>query len=111
MEKKFKILRIVAFVWKIVAWVILVISVLGGCGCFAFGLLMGDQFARAARDLGPAGMMGGTITGILTGLAVIVGGILTFIPVYALSEMIDVMLALEENTRATVEQLKNLVKA
>ena len=111
MEKKFKILRIVAFVWKIIAWVILVISVLGGCGCLVMGLAMGDQLARTAREFGVASMTGTALSGAVAGIALGVSGILTFIPIYAFAEIIDVMLALEENTRATAEQLKNIAKS
>jgi hypothetical protein len=48
MEKKFKILRIVATIWKVIAWIVLVVSVLGGCGSLVFGL-MGAAPAVAAE--------------------------------------------------------------
>ena len=109
MEKKFKVLRIVAFVWKVLAWVILVISVLSGCGCLVFGMMMGDQLARTTRELG-VGMIGGTVTGVVAGAISVILGILVFLPIYALGEIIDVTLALEENTRAMAAQMKNSAK-
>ncbi len=109
MEKKFKILRIVAFIWKIVAWVILVISILGGCGSLIALLVAGNQFSRQASALG-LGTFGGTVGGIVFAVIAILVGLFYFISLYAIAETIDVMLALEENTRATVEQLKNITK-
>jgi hypothetical protein len=109
-EKKFKILRIVAFVWKIVAWVILVISVLGGCGSLVMSLMAGNQLSRQTSALG-LGMLGGAVGGIIIAVVAILVGLFYFISLYAVAEMIDVALALEENTRATAEQLKNIAKS
>ena len=110
MEKKYKILRIVAFVWKIVAWVILVISVLGGCASLVMTLMAGNQLSRQTSALG-LGMLGGTVGGITIAVVAILVGLFYFISLYAVAEMIDVALALEENTRATSEQLKNIAKS
>ena len=110
MEKKFRILRIVAFIWKIVAWVILVISALGGCGSLVMTMMAGNQISRQTSALG-LGMLGGTVGGITIAVVVILVGLFYFISLYAVAEMIDVALALEENTRATSEQLKNIAKS
>lgn len=107
MEKKFKVLRIVAFVWKVVAWVILVFSVLGGCGALVATLMAGNQLARQSAALG-LGTLGGAVGGVVMALGAILLGVFYFISLYAVAEMIDVVLALEENTRATAEYLKNL---
>lgn len=108
MEKKFIVLRIVAFIWKIVAWVLLVLSVLGGCGILVTLVMAGNQFSRQASVPG-LGLLGGA-GGIVMAVVVILAGLFYFISLYAVAEIIDVMLALEENTHATVEQLKNIAK-
>jgi hypothetical protein len=110
MAKKFRILRIVAFLWKIVAWVILVISVLAGCGTLVMLLTAGNQLARQSSMLG-LGMLSGVAGGVVMAVIAILVGLFYFISLYAVAEMIDVALAVEENTRATVEQLKQLAKA
>jgi hypothetical protein len=110
MAKKFRILRIVAFLWKIVAWVILVISVLGGCGTIVMLATAGNQLARQSSVFG-LGMLGGAVGGVVIAVIAILVGLFYFISLYAVAEMIDVALAVEENTRATVEQLKQLAKA
>lgn len=110
MEKKFKILRIAVFLWKIIAWVILVLSVLGGCGSLVMLLTAGNQLSRQTSAFG-LGILGGAVGGVAIAAITILFGLFYFISFYAIAEMIDVALALEENTRATVEQLKQLAKA
>jgi hypothetical protein len=109
MEKKYRILRIVATIWKVLAWIVLVISVLGGCASIAFGVLAGGAGSSSNNTLAP--LLGGAIGGAISGLIAIFIGVLYFVSLYAFAELVDVMLALEENTRATAEQLKNLAKA
>ena len=106
MEKKYRVLRIVATIWNVLAWIVLVLSVLGGCGTLALGVLGG----AAARSNGVLGLGGGLIGGGITALVAIFFGVLYFVSLYAFAELVDVMLALEENTRATAEQLKNMAK-
>lgn len=106
MVKKFRVLRIVAVIWKVLAWIVLVISVLGGCFTLAMGLIGGASAARSSDMLGLG--LGGVVGGVVTALAAIFFGILYFVFLYAFAELVDVMLALEENTRATAEQLKTI---
>lgn len=110
MEKRFKILRIVALIWKVIAWIVLVVSVLGGCTSLVLGLLAGGASNRSSDMLG-IGMLGGALGGVVTALIAIFFGVLYFIFLYAFAEIVDVMLALEENTRATAERLKEIAKA
>ncbi len=107
MQQKFRVLRIVAVIWKVLAWLVLVLSILGGCGTLAMGLLAGSSAAARNSDLLGIGL-GGVVGGVVTALVAIFFGILYFVFLYAFAELVDVMLALEENTRATAEQLKSL---
>jgi len=110
MEKKYRALRVIATITKIVAWIFLVLGVLGSCLYGASVLfLMGGTATRGTEF---AGLLGGGILGAVIGIVSILFVVLfTFLPLYAFAELIDVMLALEENTRATAEQLKNITKA
>ena len=103
MQKKYRVLRIVATIWKVLAWIVLVVSILGGCGTLALSVLGGSAAARA-NDL--TGLGGGLIGGLFAALIAIFLGVLYFVSLYAFAELVDVMLALEENTRMTAEQLK-----
>ncbi len=109
MQQKFRVLRIVAIIWKVLAWLVLVLSVLGGCGTVALGLMAGGSAAARNSDMLGLGA-GGVVGGVITALIAIFFGVLYFVFLYAFSELVDVMLALEENTRATAEQLKNITK-
>jgi hypothetical protein len=101
MQKKYRVLRIVATIWKVIAWIVLVVSVLGGCLTLVLGVV-GGAAARSAN----LGLGGGLIGGLVTALVAIFLGVLYFVSLYAFAELVDVMLALEENTRTTAEQLK-----
>ncbi len=101
MQKKYRVLRIDATIWKVIAWIVLVVSILGGCGSLALGVL-GGSAARANDFTGLGPLLGGLVTALIA----IFFGILYFVSLYAFAELVDVMLALEENTRATAEELK-----
>ncbi len=114
MEKKFRVLRIVALIWKVIAWFFLVVSILGGCGTLVIALWAAQSTGSISRGVSPAlglGIMGGVLGGVVTALVAIFIGMLYFISLYAFSELIEVMLALEENTRTTAEQLKTIQRA
>jgi hypothetical protein len=106
MEKKYRVLRVVATIYKVLAWILLVVSVLGGCGAIAFGVMAGGAGSSSNNALGP--LLGGVVGGAISGLVAIFFGVIYFLFLYAFAELIDVALALESNTRATVEQLKTL---
>lgn len=110
MEKKFGVLRIVATIYKVLAWIVLVVGVLGGClslGMGALGFVSGAASSSAfERSLGVTGALGGMVSGVI----VIFFAALYFLVLYALGETIYLLLALEENTRATAERLKEIAK-
>lgn len=108
MQRKFNILRIVAIIWKVIAWIILVSSILGGCGLIAVGFLSGSMAREVNQVLGQS--LAGGLAGAMVGIGGILLGMLYFIFLYSFAELIDVLLALEENTRATAEYLKNTPK-
>ncbi len=110
MEKRYRVLRIIATITKIVAWIFLALGILGSCVYGAGVLFLAS--GTASRTSQFASVLGGGILGTILGIVSIVFIVLfTFLPMYAFAELIDVMLALEENTRATAEQLKNITKA
>ena len=83
---KYKNFRTMARVIEVLAWVL-------GLGTFVLGLLSGF--------LGDGG--GATIImGLLLG---IIGGLLSFVFLYAIAQFIYVILDIERNTRATVKAL------
>ncbi|MEO0226182.1 MAG: hypothetical protein ABIL05_04440 [candidate division WOR-3 bacterium] len=95
MEKKFKGLRIIANVFKVLAWVILVVSVIFSIIVILGGSLLG---VLAGEQMGPMG----ALTGIFGGIILLIYGVFLFLSLYAGAEVILVLLAIEENTRKPV---------
>lgn len=107
MEKRYTALRVVGTLYKvlgIIAAVITALVVIGICIAAAAG---GAAWGRILEDMGEFGpyMMpgawGGALGGALIAIAVILYGGLISISLYAAGEGIYLLLALEENTRAT----------
>ena len=94
MEKKFRVLRTVSVIFKIVAWVIAALTAIG----FIAILIGGAAIAQFGGKYGGMGALGpfGAV-----GLAfyVLIIGVIWFLSVLAGAELIMVILAIEENTR------------
>ena len=83
---KYKNFRTMARVIEVLAWVL-------GLGTFVMGLLTGF-----VGDGGGAAIIMGLLLGII-------GGLLSFVFLYAIAQFIYVILDIERNTRATVKAL------
>mgnify|MGYP005837601559 CR=1 FL=1 len=104
MEKRFRVLRLIAIVFKVLAWISLVGGILGGLVMLALMALGGGS---TLGDLGAmASLMGGVIGGLMVFFMAVVASILSFIQLYAIGEAILLALAIEENTRETAYYLK-----
>jgi hypothetical protein len=106
MEKRFRALRFIGTLYKILAWISLVGSIL-----FSLFLVIGGVAGGlgAASGQGDNGMLGlpiaGAVGGILGGVVAMLVGLLYFLLLYAISEAIYVVLSIEENTRMTAVAL------
>ncbi len=110
MEKRYKVLRFVATLWKILAWITLVLGVLGSFGALLGGILgaAGPQFWRNL-GLNPALFgSGGIVVGIIGFLVGLIVTAFQFVVLYATGEIFSVLIAIEENTRATKLHLQRL---
>jgi hypothetical protein len=103
--KRFDILRFFSGLLKVLAWINLVLAILGAIGIALAGgqmgtllQLAGDQFAPVASTVAGAG-------GIFLAVFVLLGGLFYFVLLYALGEMIALQIAVEENTRLTAALL------
>lgn len=102
---RFGVLRLVATLFKVFAWIILVGFILGALGVGVLGSMLEETWVDAT--LIPALLVEGT-SGIIIGVILIASGILTFLSLYAAAENIQVQLAIEENTRLTAALLLRL---
>ncbi len=103
MRKKFGVLRVVATIFKVLAWIVLVVGILGACASIAIGAMPGLLGANSRNAL-PVGA-GGLLVGLATGVGVIFFCILYFLLLYAFGDIFHLLIALEENTRLTAERL------
>ncbi|HKV39768.1 MAG TPA: hypothetical protein VJX67_11195 [Blastocatellia bacterium] len=100
-EKKYKALRIIATIYKVLAFVVLAICVIGGLVMLAAGIGSGASRDYNFGSVGPAAML----SGFVGALVVIIYGVVLFVMLYGAGEFIYVFLDIEENTRLTNSML------
>ena len=104
---KYRALRIISTIFKVLGWIVLVLGILGTCA-----------FSGLVATGGGLGLLGEGDEAALTGVAAIavavgsfLGGIIMAgiysLYFFAVSEGIQVVLAIEENTRAMVAALQS----
>ncbi|MDZ4766878.1 MAG: hypothetical protein SGI73_20250 [Chloroflexota bacterium] len=91
MKKRFRALRIVSFLYKLVA-------ILGFIGSIGGAVLF---YSQTGQDVDPALVIPPII-------GIIVGGLVSAIILFGLGQLFDLFIALEENTRATSALLQRL---
>lgn len=100
---KYRALRIVSTIYKILAWIVLVMGVLGVCASSAL------TATGALALLGEEGAAAG-VSGIVGAAVIFVGGLLAVgfyvLILFAVSEGIQVLLDIEENTRQMMAALR-----
>lgn len=100
--KRFAILRFFGSLLKVLAWIFLVLSIVGAIGAVLAGTALTpflSQWGLGGTELLSAG--GGIVAGIVT----LVLGLFYFVLFYALGEYVQLTLAVEENTRLTAALL------
>ena len=104
--KRFGVLRFFGTLLKVIAWIVLILSILSAIGAAIAG---GPIFSSLGMQLpaDQASMVNalGTGGGILAGLFVLILGLVYFLVLYVSGEMLHMYLAVEENTRLTAALL------
>lgn len=95
MEKKFTALRVIGTVFKILAWISLLLGILAAILALVAGFAAGG-----VDDLLGLGL-GGPVAAIAGFIAALIVAIFYFLMLYSLGEAIYLALAIEENTRRT----------
>jgi hypothetical protein len=99
MEKRFRALRTIGTLFKVLAWIDLVAAILGAIGVGIAGLLGALSGLAQGSDL-PKGMeLGSAVAGLGMAVGILIAGLIYFLLLYAAAEGIYVVLAIEENTR------------
>ncbi len=97
---RYPVLRVIAIIYKALAVILAVLTVLGACSA----PFMGRSLLRGTgmEDVGGAGLIGGLITGLVL---LIYGGVIALF-LYATGEGITLLMDIEANTRITAELLE-----
>ena len=113
MEKRFRVLRVIGTLWKVFAWIELIIGILAAFGVLLMGILGSGsfllQFLGERANMIPGAM--GLVSSIVAFIALLVGTIVYFLVLYAVGELIYLMLAIEENTRQTQQWLQQAISS
>ncbi len=103
--KRFGVLRFFGTLLKVIAWIVLILSILSAIGVALAGGSLMDSLGPALGDqAGLAGVIG-TGGGILVGLFILILGLIYFLVLYVSGESLHLQLAVEENTRLTAALL------
>ncbi|MEK6285409.1 MAG: zinc ribbon domain-containing protein [Acidobacteriota bacterium] len=99
-QKKYKVLRLIAVLIKVFAFIAGAICIIGALVMLAAGVASSSK-TSGFGDTGPAALFGGVVGGLL----MLVYGVFVFVFLYAYSEWMYVFMDIEENTRVTNEML------
>jgi len=104
--KRFGVLRVMGTLLKVIAWIVLIVAILGAIG-LGLASTNGDLLTNLLGPALPPGVLAnlGPAGGILAGIALLIGGLIYFLIIYAAGESLHLQLALEENTRLTAALL------
>lgn len=90
MQPRFTALRIIGSIFRILGWLVMIVALIAGVLTIAAGVLdTGDLFGLNLR--------GGVVAGLLT----LFYGLLSALALIGAGEVIYLLIAVEENTRAT----------
>ena len=92
---KWRALRAIAFLLKILAW----LALIGGLVAAALVIAMGSHTPVAIANLIITGIPGSVIGSLFVALPVFVGALVTFLVLYALSELILLLISIERSLR------------
>jgi len=105
MEKRYRALRTIGTIYKVLGVIVGIITILlalGICATSIFGGAAINNFSRQYGGYsGAYGLFGGLLGGILGSLVTIISGFAMAITLYATGEGVYLLLSIEENTRTT----------
>jgi uncharacterized membrane protein len=95
MDRRFTALRIIGTLFKILAWISLILGLVAAIGMLVVGFMLGGQ-------QGPLGLqLNGPLAGIAMFVVALIITIIGFLSLYAIGEFVYLGLSIEENTRRT----------
>jgi hypothetical protein len=101
--KRFGVLRFFGTLLKVLAWIVLVLGIIGAIGAVVAGAGLIEDFLNQAGLTALTGR--GAAGGILAGIGILLAGLFYFLLLYVAGEALHMQLAVEENTRLTAALL------
>lgn len=110
MEKRFRALRIIGTIFKVLAWIVLILGILSAVGVLITGVLGGVRLGGGfgEREGAFQGLVAGGLGGLGAAIGILLLTLLYFLSLYATGEAIYLALAVEENTREAALLLREM---
>ncbi len=106
MNKKYRALRFIATLFKILAWIVLVGGILSAIGALVAGLMGSSGGMWQQFGMQPA--VSGAVVGIVSFLVVLITTIIDALALFAAADYIVLFMDIEANTRATAHYLQEI---
>lgn len=106
MEKKYRALRIISIIYKIIGVIIMVFAVLGAIGV----LLTGASGGGSTASFGDADVQLGIVGGVFGAVFFLISGILSGVFIYGFGDLLMLLINTEENTRLTAAAMRRMVQ-
>jgi hypothetical protein len=111
MEKRYNALRIIANIYRVIGYLVLVLAVLAVIATCAISVISGTAFETVSNQFGVStsgtGLAGSILGGFFIVLGIIIYGGILGLSLVAMGEGIYLLIAVEENTRKTTLMLEN----
>ena len=95
MDRRFTALRVIGTVFKILAWISLILGVIAAIGMLIMGFTLSGQEGLLGLELGSS------LAGIALFVVLLIVAVFGFLTLYAIGESVYLFLSIEENTRRT----------
>ncbi len=114
MEKKYHALRTIGSIFRVIGYIVLVITILAALAVCGISVVSGTAIESASQQFGVnttgAGFLGGLFGGLLAAIFVVLYGGLIALSLVAFGEGIYLLIGIEENTRMTAMMVENQAK-
>lgn len=93
MDRRFTALRVIGTVFKILAWITLVLGLITAVGMLILGFTLDGQEGLLGLDFG------GSFAGVAMFVVFVIIAVFSFVSLYAIGEAVYLFLSIEESTR------------
>jgi ABC-type phosphate transport system permease subunit len=111
MERRYHALRTIGNIYRVLGYIVLVITILAVIAICGLSVISGTALQSVSQQLGVdsggSGVAGGIVGGLILSFFALIYGVLISISLIAFGEGIYLLIAIEENTRKTALLVDN----